>query len=764
MSNRIFLGFLNELSPAAASNAKVMEELLYEDPASAVVRARKFIEAIINEIFKIEGINPYHYTSLYDKISYLSQDGILDKEIESAFETIRLVGNKAAHDTEFNDINEALKLHKLMYNVGVWFYELYSKNQSNIPIYEHPRPPKPNKQIENIDELVEKKVLKYISNNLISQYGSEKQNKTYEPMDTETNESNKQSFNYTLSEGESYLFRELKRLQSSSQEAVENYETFSDFKDYLHVERKLQLDFEKVLVENSNEQKCLILLCGSVGDGKSHLLAYIRKNKPELFSGFEIFNDATESFSPNKDALETLEEILDDFSDSLVEENTTRKIILAINMGVLHNFIQDKKISNKFSKLKLFIEESGLFSQKITTQYLDKPFNLISFGDYHSFELTENGAESHLFKSIIHKIFIKDIQNPFYLAYKKDIENNINTIIHENYRFLQDSFVQEMIINMVIQIIIKFKFVVSVRTFLNFIADILIPDNYKNAYEEIEKVLYISPNLLFNRKGRSELLDAFYELDPINIRSSNVDELIVKIYSNSNKDEIIKEYVKVEQGKIWFDLLKNQKELSNNTIALYANSIIRTAFLCNPVFTKEISDNTYNSYLKYLYYFNIKNVDYIRQFYEDIKAVIFKWKGSPNKEYIYIDKPNSKYRIAQKLSFDPYIEHLEGLNGEILHSFKNTILLGFTSEFTNEILYLEIDYPLFKLLNSVKNGYFPNKRDEENAVKFVEFIEKLMAFGNKKKELIIHYLKENRLYKLKKDGFGTYVFEMGYNM
>lgn len=69
----------------------------------------------------------------------------------------------------------------------------------------------------------------------------------------------------------------------------------------MHVERKIQTDLERILVKNKElNSSSLILLCGSVGDGKSHLLAYLKENKPELLEGYQIFNDATESFSPNK--------------------------------------------------------------------------------------------------------------------------------------------------------------------------------------------------------------------------------------------------------------------------------------------------------------------------------------------------------------------------------------------------------------------------------------------------------------------------------
>ncbi|WP_284692644.1 DNA phosphorothioation-dependent restriction protein DptF, partial [Peribacillus frigoritolerans] len=60
-------------------------------------------------------------------------------------------------------------------------------------------------------------------------------------------------------------------------------------------------------------------MCGSVGDGKSHLLAYLKNKYPDLVNKFMIHNDATESFDPQKSSLDTLAEILKPFSDEKIE-------------------------------------------------------------------------------------------------------------------------------------------------------------------------------------------------------------------------------------------------------------------------------------------------------------------------------------------------------------------------------------------------------------------------------------------------------------
>ena len=70
----------------------------------------------------------------------------------------------------------------------------------------------------------------------------------------------------------------------------------------------------RTLLQNANtkQNKCLILVCGSAGDGKSHLVAYLKFSDPErLLDGYILYNDATESDAPTQSALEKMAEKLE---------------------------------------------------------------------------------------------------------------------------------------------------------------------------------------------------------------------------------------------------------------------------------------------------------------------------------------------------------------------------------------------------------------------------------------------------------------------
>ena len=146
---------------------------------------------------------------------------------------------------------------------------------------------------------------------------------------------------------------ELSKLRKKSIESVGNVTSFDEFKKYLHVLRPIETELRNLLKKiNESNQKTLVLLCGSAGDGKSHLMSYLRHADSEhLLDSFELYNDATESSAPELTFDETLAERLAPFNDENYQINDHYKMIMAINLGTLNNFIESERGQN-FSALK----------------------------------------------------------------------------------------------------------------------------------------------------------------------------------------------------------------------------------------------------------------------------------------------------------------------------------------------------------------------------------------------------------------------------
>lgn len=149
---------------------------------------------------------------------------------------------------------------------------------------------------------------------------------------------------------------ELNRLRKSSSDSIDNVEKFDGFKEYMHVTRTAEEDLKSILRKiNLSGKKSLVLLCGSAGDGKSHLLSYLKNSDEEnLIANYTVYNDATESSAPSMTAIQTLRVLLKDFRDTDLAL-PGKNIILAINLGVLSNFIESE-FGDEFSKLRNYVK------------------------------------------------------------------------------------------------------------------------------------------------------------------------------------------------------------------------------------------------------------------------------------------------------------------------------------------------------------------------------------------------------------------------
>jgi len=193
------------------------------------------------------------------------------------------------------------------------------------------------------------------------------------------------------------LVQELSRLKESSKEAVEGLGKFTLFKKYMHIERDAQKGLEELIIKANESTKAqLILVCGSVGDGKSHMISYLNNKKEysDIMKTFTLHNDATESLEPNKTSMDTLNEVLDDFNDEKIEISD-RKFILAINLGTLNNFI-DSQYGTRFSILKKFVQDNKILENSVENSSFNhnSSFQYVNFSDYHIFTLKDGKVHS----------------------------------------------------------------------------------------------------------------------------------------------------------------------------------------------------------------------------------------------------------------------------------------------------------------------------------------------------------------------------------
>lgn len=226
------------------------------------------------------------------------------------------------------------------------------------------------------------------------------------------------------------FIKKFNKLKKSSSDSIDNILSFDDFRKYMHVIRATEIDLKSILsAVNSSNKKTLILLCGSAGDVKSHLLSYLKNSDSDhLLDGYKVFNDATESNAPNKTAVQTLYKRLEDFNDDNISTPGSNAII-AINLGVLSNFIESEYASN-FSFLKEYVRNSNIMTSEITnTTYVDNSnFQHISFSDYHMFSMDkgEVGNNDEIILTPLHPI---NVAYQLALCSEKGIEEAADMIV-----------------------------------------------------------------------------------------------------------------------------------------------------------------------------------------------------------------------------------------------------------------------------------------------------------------------------------------------
>jgi DNA phosphorothioation-dependent restriction protein DptF len=337
----------------------------------------------------------------------------------------------------------------------------------------------------------------------------------------------------------------LEMLKESSRAAVIDgaHGTFDSAKRYLHLERPVEKKLREILRSASEAPGTqLVLLCGNVGDGKSHLITRLRETDPDLLSSFVIQNDATESSRWDATNIDELRNVLASHSNTNLPEGS-QKTLIAINLGTLNNFILAES-NNGFSQLREFVEKKKILETGELTDnsfLTDSPFQFVSFCDYSLFDITREGPVSDLIENALARIVKEDKRNPFHAALCQDCENTaIGCPIRNNYLLMRREMVRTRLSSMLIECIVKHHQIISVRALYNLIYDILIPPllDRVTADNICDKVANMSPeeilktsliNSPFDHPEASTILRHLHDLDPSLRRTQEIDERIIAL-------------------------------------------------------------------------------------------------------------------------------------------------------------------------------------------------------------------------------------------
>lgn len=540
---------------------------------------------------------------------------------------------------------------------------------------------------------------------------------------------------------------ELSKLRKLSMESVESTASFDDYKKYLHVLRSVESDLRNLLSKvNAVNKKTLILLCGSAGDGKSHLISYLSNaDDAHLLDSFELYNDATESSAPQLTSIDTLAEKLAPFNDENCNTDDGFKMILAINLGTLNNFIESEK-GKSFSILKKYVEAYDIFSIDICpNSYHDNSvFQHVSFSDYQIFTLNEDGVGTAYLEELFEKVFRQTDENPFY---KEFCSNDSCTLcqkcpVRHNFEFMLNPAHQKAVINKIVEVVIKDKAIVSTREVLNLIYDLLVhPDFDYNAMcrAAASEVKYLTeyihcttPMLMYEFDDISPLINTVRKHDRLKERQAEIDVDMTRFHSLEN---IYESFTKATHGTPFAKLnettrIANLGGIKSELKKLVYRFIVRICDLKGEILGTT-QQELFDEYIRYLYWQHSGNERKLLKLYEATQRAVLNWDGKFDSDTICIDDSNDKFWVLEQLHVSPCPYEHKSETGEVLR-FSTTLKLRFKKDGSDtQTAEISMDYALFEMISAMREGYRPTVQDKNQHTDFVSFVQRLIEFGNK---------------------------------
>lgn len=571
--------------------------------------------------------------------------------------------------------------------------------------------------------------------------------------------------------GKCKFIDELNRLRKSSSDSIDGIGKFDDFKKYMHVSRSAEEDIIEILhkIENSGK-KSLVLLCGSAGDGKSHLLSYL-KNDLRLLDNYVVYNDATESSAPSKTAIETLYEALQGFSDENLDLPGDN-FILAINLGVLSNFIESS-YGDSFKQLHEYVIKSNILTNQLNEKGYEEnsAFQHVSFSDYHMYNLTAQGIKSEYLEKILEKIFIMDEENPFYIVYNNNCRAcplSEKCPVKHNFEFFANEKNRNYVANALVEVTIKDKEILTTREILNYIYDIVVAQsfNYKKmARSSTNEVSFLKEyisdttlSLMYEYTDKSLLLNQLRKYDPLLERSEQDDEDAISYYVSS---DVSKEITAIIGQESYSKVLCRTSAIEKiNSDKILKAQLFNVLERLKKIQVGKKADDVYSSFLSTLYYFNTGTTKKYGELYGLVEEAIIQWCGNEDRDNICFDDLHEGIALYEHIEFEPYLDDSTSIQKtDELQRFLPFISVKYENKKTGEVIPLDIDYSLYAMIYKLATGYIQTAEDRNNHADFISFIQKILRTGSADKEVSL-VTDDNRKAIIEKTKFGVYKFKV----
>lgn len=149
--------FMKDVSRDLYELAIEIESRLYDHPATTLMKSRLYGEQLVKLVFEQEEIEEIYPLKNVERIRKLYRDEMIEKDIYIKLEWIRKKGNEAAHEMKKVKLEDVLKAHKYLYDISVWYMQVYVSYNFEPPIYDIPIRSVEKSSItsQEVDELIE---------------------------------------------------------------------------------------------------------------------------------------------------------------------------------------------------------------------------------------------------------------------------------------------------------------------------------------------------------------------------------------------------------------------------------------------------------------------------------------------------------------------------------------------------------------------------------------------------------------------------------
>lgn len=486
-------------------------------------------------------------------------------------------------------------------------------------------------------------------------------------------------------------------------------EDLSKIKSDLYVEMPIEEDFFSLLDKINENSKKVIFLCGSSGDGKSELMLRAKQKFTQSYVHFHL--DATHSFEPHDNAIQTLNKIFSAF------ERGNHSLVIGINIGMLGNYAEEADNFEVRKKLKKYLE----------LKEVSHDFNFINFEDYPKFEITKDGYKSEFISRILQRI--TSPSSELYKLFLKDELEGLNGkdyLKFINYRLLCDEKVQKVIVELLLKIRLFRNQFITARTFLDLI------------YELVTKNDYLFNNLF--TCNENEILEKAIEFDPSRLRTKTIDRFVIGYELNSLPKDF-----EIFNQKLKSDLMILPLNNSNSYIRLfYLLKFIDIGNNYHKIFTEDFTENLLLNYLEvyrhHTYFDKVNSRPVLRNFYN--KEFLNAIRGYINKKAPYLEDDQfliaeyGDYKVISHLKLTPDFKAIESQPKKGKGFFDVYIQIKDFSELEDDpIVKFSVDINLYELLSRLRAGYRPNKNDRSVVVVLNEMVNRLLNFANKSNQI-----------------------------